>query len=175
MWPVYRLQLMAMFKAQHGDVGALWLMSASYAHAPRKGPVCAPVAAANSTTVAVERAGLFTVSPAAFIAPTGPNGLHQIPKLPEGFYVSYCRNNEGQAPECKIETCPCCGGLGVAARCGSCNGTGAIYMRTLREAQLAHASQWEKCEVCKGRGFFPISGNLFDRMGFGKPPQRARA
>lgn len=88
--------------------------------------------------------------------------------------MSYCRNNDAQERACKIETCPCCAGLGVAARCGHCNGTGAIYMRTLREAQLAHGSQWEKCAVCKGRGFFPISGELFDSLGFGKPPQRAR-
>lgn len=69
--------------------------------------------------------------------------------------------------ECKIGACPCCGGLGVAAQCGGCNGTGAIYVRTLREAQLAHSSQWERCEVCKGRGYFPITVDLFERLGFG--------
>jgi DnaJ-class molecular chaperone len=93
----------------------------------------------------------------------------------EGYSVVYCKQNPEQRRECEIESCPCCGGLGVAAKCGNCNGTGAIYVRTLREAQLAHGSQFERCEVCKGRGYFPISSELFDRLGFGKPPQRVRA
>lgn len=99
-----------------------------------------------------------------------------VPHKP-GKVIAYCPNNEVQALECSIETCPCCAGLGVAARCTDCNGTGAIYVRSLREAQLAHASQWEKCETCKGRGWWPISTQLFDRMGFSprKPPHRQRA
>ncbi len=88
--------------------------------------------------------------------------------------VAYCPQNPEQHMQCEIETCPCCAGLGVAAKCMSCNGTGAIYVRTLREAQLAHASQWEKCEVCKGRGWWPISTDLFERLGFSPkmPPRR---
>lgn len=93
----------------------------------------------------------------------------------KGFSIAYCRMNPDQHPECEIDTCPCCGGLGVAARCGSCNGTGALYVRTLREAQLAHASQFERCATCKGRGYFPISTELFERLQFGKPPQKVRA
>jgi DnaJ-class molecular chaperone len=87
--------------------------------------------------------------------------------------VMYCPHNEEQNVECKITTCPCCGGLGVAAQCPSCNGTGAIYARTLREAQLAHTSQWEKCETCKGRGYFPITVELFERLGHGTPEEIA--
>jgi hypothetical protein len=83
--------------------------------------------------------------------------------------VTYCVNNPHQDRDCTIDCCPCCGGLGVAARCSSCDGAGAIYVRTLREAQLAGASQFERCEVCKGRGYFPISTALFERMGFDAP------
>lgn len=84
-------------------------------------------------------------------------------KVPD---VTYCVNNKTQKSECDVETCPACGGLGVAARCPSCDGAGATYVRTLREAQLANASQFEKCETCKGRGWFPISVELFERLGF---------
>jgi DnaJ-class molecular chaperone len=89
--------------------------------------------------------------------------------------VAYCPKNPAQELNCRVETCPCCAGLGVAARCQSCNGTGAIYVRTLREAQLAHSSQFERCEVCKGRGWWPISSDLFDRLGFSprKPVRHA--
>ena len=91
----------------------------------------------------------------------------------DDYRIEYCVNNPQQELECQIDTCPCCAGLGVAARCPGCNGTGAVYMRTLREAQLRGGSQWEKCEQCKGRGWWPISGDLFDRLGFRKPPHRA--
>ena len=86
-----------------------------------------------------------------------------------GHIVTYCMNNPDQQRECEIDTCPACGGLGVAARCPSCDGAGAIYVRTLREAQLAGASQFEKCTTCLGRGYFPISVELFERLGFSQP------
>lgn len=78
--------------------------------------------------------------------------------------ITYCMNNPDQERECRIEACPCCGGLGVAARCAGCNGTGRIYNRTKREAELAHTLMFERCEECKGRGFFPISIDLFNRL-----------
>jgi hypothetical protein len=80
--------------------------------------------------------------------------------------VTYCTNNPEQAQECNIAACPCCGGLGVAARCPSCDGAGAIMTRTLREAQLAHVTPFEKCATCNGRGYFPITTALFERLGF---------
>lgn len=83
--------------------------------------------------------------------------------------VAICPNNPEELTSCNIDTCPCCGGLGVAARCPGCDGAGAICTRTLREAQLAHLSPYERCEECKGRGWFPISVELYQRLGFGPP------
>jgi hypothetical protein len=83
--------------------------------------------------------------------------------------VTYCPHNPDQFVECEITACPCCGGLGVAAMCTGCNGTGAILVRTAAEAHLAKASQFERCETCKGRGYFPISLELFERLGFAPP------
>ena len=83
--------------------------------------------------------------------------------------ITFCPQNPDEQPECNIETCPCCGGLGVAARCPGCDGAGAIQTRTLREAQIAHVTPFEKCEQCNGRGWFPISVALYNRLGFGPP------
>lgn len=83
--------------------------------------------------------------------------------------ITFCPQNPDEQAECNIECCPCCGGLGVAAKCPGCNGTGAICTRTLREAQLAHQPQFERCDQCKGRGWFPITVALYERMGFGPP------
>jgi hypothetical protein len=83
--------------------------------------------------------------------------------------VTYCMNNPDQARDCTIDTCPFCGGLGVAARCPSCAGAGATMVRTKREAELAHSSQFEGCTTCNGMGYFPISEALFLRLGFDEP------
>jgi hypothetical protein len=86
--------------------------------------------------------------------------------------VTFCPHNPDEQRECAIDTCPCCFGLGVAARCPGCDGAGAILVRTLREAQLAHQSQFERCEGCKGRGWFPITTELYKRLGFyGEHPE----
>jgi hypothetical protein len=85
-------------------------------------------------------------------------------------HVTYCPHNPDTIEGCAIEQCPCCGGLGVAARCPGCDGAGAILTRTKREAELAHGSQFQKCDQCKGRGWFPITVDLYDRLGFGAPP-----
>jgi hypothetical protein len=108
--------------------------------------------------------------------PRSPSEIEHDERNKKAQVVAYCPQNPRQGLECVVDTCPCCGGLGVAAKCASCNGTGALYVRTLREAQLAHTSQWERCEVCKGRGWWPISVDLFDRLGFSprKPQARAR-
>jgi hypothetical protein len=81
--------------------------------------------------------------------------------------ITHCPHNPDEACVCNIEACPCCAGLGVAARCDGCDGAGAICTRTLREAQLAHVSPYEKCEKCNGRGWFPITTALYERLGFG--------
>jgi hypothetical protein len=83
--------------------------------------------------------------------------------------VSICPHNPDELCTCRFETCPCCGGLGVAMRCPGCDGAGAICTRTLREAQLAGVPPYERCEECKGRGWFPISEALYDRLGFKRP------
>lgn len=98
--------------------------------------------------------------------------------------TTYCPHNPNEHLECSLDACPCCGGLGVAARCPHCHGAGAICTRTLREAQQAHVPQFEKCTVCRGAGWFPITEELFNRLGFAfrpgdehlytrKAPQRA--
>lgn len=81
-------------------------------------------------------------------------------------HITICPHNPDELCTCSFDTCPCCGGLGIAARCPGCDGAGAICIRTLREAQLAHASQFEKCSQCNGRGWFPISEALIERYGF---------
>jgi DnaJ-class molecular chaperone len=83
--------------------------------------------------------------------------------------IEYCKNNEGQERDCSIDACPCCGGLGVAMRCPSCGGAGAVCDRTKREAELAHVSMFTRCDTCNGRGYFPITVELFERMGFDVP------
>ena len=83
-----------------------------------------------------------------------------------GFAVTYCENNKKQAQSCTVTHCPCCNGLGVAARCTYCNGTGHIQRRNRREAQLAHQPLLEVCVVCAGRGYIPITPELVQRLGF---------
>lgn len=83
--------------------------------------------------------------------------------------VAFCPHNPDELCDCKVDECPCCGGLGVAMQCPGCDGQGAVQTRSKRNAELAHQPQFERCTVCKGRGWFPISAELYDRMGFKRP------
>lgn len=80
--------------------------------------------------------------------------------------MAYCVNNKKQVQQCTVSHCPCCDGLGVAAVCTYCNGTGHYTTRTLRESQLAHEPHLQTCTVCLGRGYIPITPQLVARLGF---------
>jgi len=110
--------------------------------------------------------------------PTAPTGIRAAARLNQRqrlALIAYCQHNPDSAQRCKVSKCPCCEGLGVAALCPNCAGTGAIATRTLREAQLAHVPTTERCEVCKGIGYIAITEELLSRLGFRKDPQACAA
>ena len=83
--------------------------------------------------------------------------------------VTFCPHNPDELCDCRLQECPCCAGLGVAMQCPSCDGAGAIRSRTKRLAELAHVDPFERCETCKGRGWFPISIAMYEKLGFERP------
>ena len=83
--------------------------------------------------------------------------------------VRFCPHNPDEACECRIYECPCCAGLGVAAKCAGCNGLGYVQTRSKRNAELAHVPMMERCLVCHGIGYQPITTDLYERLGFVRP------
>ena len=79
--------------------------------------------------------------------------------------VRYCMKNRLEETACPATECLACGGLGVAADCPACAGSGHVLTRTKREAELAHMPMFERCEVCRGKGQLPLSRELAERLG----------
>jgi hypothetical protein len=80
--------------------------------------------------------------------------------------LTYCGNNPGQRSQCEVERCLCCEGRGVAIRCDSCNGTGVWVIHTEREAVQGHVPRTQRCEICAGRGYVPVTDALLAQKGF---------
>jgi RecJ-like exonuclease len=73
-----------------------------------------------------------------------------------------------------MTNCPTCSGLGVATRCECCAGTGFYIVRNRRESYQAHSPELERCTVCDGKGYVPISLSLAVRLGFVYIPEDPR-
>lgn len=132
------------------------------------------VSSAGHTTAAGAYAGGRTKYDAPRTDRTGRRGRKQATGPRVAARVAYCVNNPPQGENCPVACCPCCAGLGVAARCEACAGMGAVITRSQREADLAHSPRAEKCSVCNGHGYFPLTEELLAKLGFRKEPQPCR-
>lgn len=130
------------------------------------------VTSAQRRTVAAAPAAQLTLTVVNPTAPTGSPAWRKPPGRHGLNPITYCLENHALAKECRVAKCPCCEGLGVAAVCANCDGAGSLRVRTKREAELAHQPTDERCEVCRGRGWLPLTEELLERLGFRKDVQR---
>jgi hypothetical protein len=145
--------------------------SAPRASALRQAFASGGVSSAGHTTAAGAYAGGRTKYDAPRTDRTGRRGHMTVRGPRVKARVAYCVNNAPQGAACPVACCPCCDGLGVAARCEACAGMGAVITRSQREADLAHSPRAEKCTVCNGHGYFPLTEDLLAQLGFRKEPQ----
>lgn len=147
-------------------VAELQLTIAAGAGGRGKGNVCVTVASARRGTAGGDPAALPTPAAASHTAHIGTSGLNFSPRRPAFRRVEYCPKNrphENSAPE---TNCPCCAGLGVAARCEACAGTGVWLVRSDRSAHILQIPAIERCQYCAGRGYIPISKERAEALGF---------
>jgi hypothetical protein len=140
--------------------------AAPTAPAPPSARACATATPAASGTAAGVSAVKSMQRGAPLTAPTGPQASTSPPGLPNNRRIELCPESHRNVNPPPIDRCPCCEGRGVAIRCTGCDGQGIVVVRTEREATQTHLPTTERCLVCRGHGYWPISHDLAVALGF---------